>query len=154
MKKNKKYDKSGKYCVYRYIDKDDGIVKYIGISKKGRLGQRLKDHRNDKIGDNIAWRIEYFDCNNQAEAEAFEAHLIAKYHTDKYFNVVKAGWGINRFLPDETEWWTLAEDSPFEDSCALRLVKMIKQALRKGDIEFVEEALNMLEIVGLDNASR
>ena len=86
-------------CVYRYTDIEDEQIKYVGIVRKGKLSNRLQSHEtDDEWCKNRGWFIEYFDCDTQSEAEAFEAHLIALYGTDKYYNVKKAGWGINKYL--------------------------------------------------------
>jgi hypothetical protein len=68
-------------------------------------------HRQCDIWKDLGiWRIEYFECENKSEAEAFESHLIALYGTDKYFNTNKVGWGLNQYLPDiENKWKTLYE---------------------------------------------
>ena len=84
------FAKTGKPCVYRYIDKKDGIVKYVGIVYKQSLQKRIQDHLyNDEWCKNGNWKIEYFECETKSEVEAFEAHLIALYKTEKYFNKVE-----------------------------------------------------------------
>lgn len=96
--------------VYRYTDLADGIIKYVGVvwGKTRTLEQRLKEHERDDTWCNTRrWKIEYIeeDIETRAEAEAFETHFIELYGTDKYFNVSKGGWGLNKFLPDYTDKW-------------------------------------------------
>ena len=63
--------------IYRYIDKKDMIVKYIGIvhNNNRTLEQRIKEHAKEKYG------------------------------TDKYYNKAKANWGINGFLAEDMIVW-------------------------------------------------
>ena len=89
--------------VYRYIDFSDLIIKYHGIiySKNRTLEDRVREHSRDPKFQGVNWRIEYFEVANQSEAEAWESHLISKYRTDKYLNVSKSGWGVNKHLLDQ-----------------------------------------------------
>lgn len=96
--------------VYRYIDKSDGIIKYVGIvwSENRSLKQRIKEHSiNDFWCKKSEWYIEYIEenINSRTDAEYFEAHYISLYETDKYYNKSKSGWGISSYLPNrENEW--------------------------------------------------
>ena len=96
--------------VYRFIDETDNIIKYVGITRRDRIYDRMSLHKlYDSWKDLGIWRIEYFECENKSEAEAFESHLITLYGTDKYFNTMKVGWGLNQYLPDVENKWKLYE---------------------------------------------
>ena len=104
-----KTDKS-KNIVYRFIDETDNRIKYIGITGEDRIYKRMSLHRLCDIWKDLGvWKIEYFECENKSEAEAFESHLITLYGTDKYFNTNKVGWGLNQYLPDIENKWKLYE---------------------------------------------
>ncbi len=95
--------------VYRYIDKKDGIIKYIGIvwGKNRTLEQRIKEHEKyDSWCKNKEWNIEFIteNINSRTDAEYFEAHYISLFNTDKWYNVKKAGWGISEYLPNRNDW--------------------------------------------------
>lgn len=96
--------------IYKYIDMNDEIVKYIGIvwstDNIYGLKKRVKEHLRDswnKLGD---WRIEYINENicSRTDAEYFESHYISLYNTGKYFNKSKVGWGVSNFLPQRDDW--------------------------------------------------
>ena len=145
------FAKTGKPCVYRYIDKKDGIVKYVGIVYKQSLQKRIQDHLyNDEWCKNGNWKIEYFECETKSEVEAFEAHLIALYKTEKYFNKVKSGWGINRFLPDVENWWKPATIDVFEDDEVLKMAVLFRNLLRNGEIEKAKKIFELFEFNGLE----
>lgn len=96
--------------IYRYIDLEDNIIKYVGIiwSENRTLKQRIKEHDlNDSWCSDKKWKIEYLteNINTRTDAEYLESHYISLYETDKYYNIKKKGWGISSFIPDkETEW--------------------------------------------------
>jgi hypothetical protein len=94
------------YCVYRYIDINDNIVKYIGIVNQGTLPNRHKTHQREDWYKEGTYLCQYIQLNNQSETEALESHLITYYGTDQYYNKAKAGWGLNSFIqtPNEEEW--------------------------------------------------
>lgn len=97
-----------KAYVYRYIDKQDSIVKYYGIvyGKTRSLEQRLNEHKyNDDWCKNGSWIIEYIEVNNRTEAELYEAHYIAVDKTYNYFNKAKANWGKCSFIPNRNNDW-------------------------------------------------
>lgn len=120
------------FCVYRYTDVNDGIIKYVGIVKTGKLCDRLQAHeREDEWCKDKPWYIEYFECENQSEVEAFEAHLIALYGTDKYFNTQKSGWGTNQYLPDIEKWWKPATIPLCEDFETIKAVFAFKKAIKE-----------------------
>lgn len=93
--------------VYRYVDKKDGEVKYIGIiNNDSNFPQRFNQHINDEWNDKGEWSIEYIEVNSRTDAEALEAHFIWFYGTGEYFNKAKTNWGACSFVPDpdEYEW--------------------------------------------------
>lgn len=97
-------------CIYKYIDKSDGIVKYVGTvwSKNRTLAQRINEHKNnDEWCKKGNFTIEYIEenINTRTDAEYFESHYISLYGTDKYFNKTKQGWGVSSFLPDREKDW-------------------------------------------------
>ena len=132
-----------KHIVYRYIDKTDGIIKYVGISREGALKHRIAVHKGkDHWSNKGAWRIEYFLCEYQSEAEAFEAHLIALYDTGKYYNKNKTKWGINQYLPSIENRWTLWKEDPFDDAETMRASRLFRWLLKNG---YRDEAEKILE---------
>lgn len=99
--------------VYRYIDTNDEIIKYVGIvwatNDINGLKRRIRDHLSDdwnKLGN---WRVEYISENicSRTDAEYFEAHYISLYNTGKFFNKSKVGWGKSSFLPSRNDWGVL-----------------------------------------------
>lgn len=95
--------------VYRYIDCNDGIIKYVGIvwSDNRKLSRRIKEHQNDYWYDKGDWKIEYLekDISSRTDAEYIESHLISLYHTDKWYNLSKAAWGVSSYIDiDESQW--------------------------------------------------
>lgn len=134
---------SKKCYVYRYTDMADNIVKYVGISC--RLLNRLQDHYyTDKWCKQSAWIIEYFECENRSEAEAFESHLIALYGTGKYYNKSKVAWGLNKYLPDVESWWKKI-NSPYADITAYRVAMYVKNMIKQKQFEEAQKYLNLLE---------
>lgn len=87
--------------VYRYTDADDGIVKYIGISKnKETLINRIRSHKNDSVGTTISNPIvEILEVRTLCDAHALEGHFISEYRTGDYLNSAKIDWGICTFAP-------------------------------------------------------
>lgn len=133
-------------CVYRYIDADDGIVKYVGIVYKNSLDKRIQDHYyTDDWCFGKRWTIEYFECDTRSEAEAFESHLISLYGSDKYYNKAKSNWGINRFLPDVEKLWKVAETSDFSDQETLEAALLFRLFLRNKEIEKARKIYEFFE---------
>lgn len=90
-----------KNIVYRFIDETDNKIKYVGITRRDRISDRMLLHKECDIWKDLGiWK---------SEAEAFESHLITLYGTDKYFNTMKVGWGLNQYLPDIENKWKLYE---------------------------------------------
>ena len=95
-----------KSFVYEYIDKNDNLVKYVGIVNKQTLLERHNQHLyNDKWCNEKDFYIRFIVVNNRSEAEALESHLIALHKTYNYYNKAKTGWGINSLLLSYTPNW-------------------------------------------------
>lgn len=134
-------------CVYRYIDTADNIVKYIGIVHSGTLKGRLYNHAKEKWCEPRYWKVEYFECNTRAEAEAFEAHLIALYKTYNYYNKCKANWGLNKYLPDVETWWRPTHFYNCTDMETYQFVRLIKRLIKLKEKDLALELLNYIEII-------
>jgi len=92
--------------VYRYTDIDDGIVKYIGLSKEDSPKIRIQGHRRDKLCGGH-WIIDYFLTETLGSADAWETHLINYYGTGQWFNTAKTDYGlVIEFIgrEDEIQW--------------------------------------------------
>ena len=130
-------------AVYRYIDTNDEIVKYVGIvfGKTRSLDQRIKEHERDWWYVHGVWRIEYITeaIDSRSEVEAFESHYISLFHTDVYYNTAKAGWGINKFLPDRTNDWVeyIPGAEIFDD------IKLAKNRLRRLEFQYNQIKCNI-----------
>ena len=98
-------------CIYRYVDLEDNIIKYVGIvwSDNRTLKQRVTQHLLDTWYKNKSWKIEYIEENicTRTDAEYFEAHYISLYRTDKWYNCSKANWGISHYLPNRENDWKI-----------------------------------------------
>jgi len=136
-------------CVYRYIDLEDKTVKYIGIVHKSNLEKRLLAHASkDSWALDGCWQVEYFECDNRSEAEAFESHLIALHETYKYYNKAKKDWGINKYLPDVSSWWKIAKLPNFENMQTLKFSLAIRKLIKQNKRREVAFMLNFLEFNG------
>lgn len=109
--------------VYRYTDTADNIIKYVGIvwcdTSVCALKRRINQHKTDPKFSNVDWKIEYLceGIKSRTDAEYLESHYISLYHTDKYLNVGKRGWGVSSFIPDkESEWKEYTEKNIHEES--------------------------------------
>lgn len=136
-----------KPCVYRYIDTSDHIVKYVGIVHSGTLMGRLYSHSKEKRCEPRYWNVQYFECDTRAEAEAFEAHLIALYKTYNYYNKCKASWGLNKFLPNVEKWWKPTHYYNCTDMETYQVVRLIKKLIRNKNFALAKELLSYIEIV-------
>lgn len=135
--------KSGKHIVYRYIDNSDNQIKYVGITYKDGMRMRIYNHCSmDEWNNKGLWRIEYFECDNKSEAEAFESHLISLYGTDKYYNKQKSGWGINKYLPSVEDKWQLWQDAHFADFETMEAAKIVRNLIK---LNYFKEALILLD---------
>ena len=134
--------------VYRYIDENDGIIKYVGIVYKRMIDVRIKAHASvDDWRDKGNWRVEYFECENRSVAEAFESHLIALYGTDKYYNKAKKGWGINKYLPDVESWWQTYSESRFTSYESMVVGLAIRKLIKLKKFDEASELLACIKVV-------
>jgi hypothetical protein len=94
--------------VYRYVDKNDQVVKYIGIvyGKNRTLRQRIKEHflHDSWCNENFIIEYIYENIKTRTDAEYLESHYISYYNTDKYYNIAKSGWGTSSFIPERNDW--------------------------------------------------
>lgn len=96
--------------VYKYVDKNDGIVKYVGIIKnETNFPKRFRQHERDWWFDQGDWDIFYIETLSVTDAEVLEAHFIELYGTGEYFNKAKTGWGLCSFVQDNHLEWTKVE---------------------------------------------
>ena len=92
--------------VYRYIDKLDDIIKYVGIVVSQKLRDRVRQHKYQDIWCTSSdFKIQYFEVKTRCDAEMWEAHLIAEYKTHRYFNKAKSSWGLSSYLDSATIKW-------------------------------------------------
>lgn len=123
--------------VYKYTDKTDNKVKYVGLIKAdSNFPKRFYQHHKDWWHDEGDWSISYTEVSTQTDAEALEAHLIEYYKTTQFYNRAKAGWGLSEYLPDpkELDWKTVESESSGEellDDSAIVLWKKTDQLMRK-----------------------
>lgn len=129
--------------VYRYIDKKDNIIKYVGIvwGETRTLERRLQEHTKDNWFSSSEWRIEYIceDIDTRSEAESFESHYISLYKTDQYYNIAKSGWGINKYLPNRERDFVLYKP---EEHISQKMRKEI--AMLTAEKEKLENEINNL----------
>lgn len=134
--------------VYRYIDENDGIIKYVGIVYKRMIDVRIKAHASvDDWRDKGNWRVEYFECENRSVAEAFESHLISLYGTDKYYNKAKKCWGINKYLPDVESWWQTYSESRFTSYESMVVGLAIRKLIKMKKFDEASELLACIKVV-------
>ncbi len=103
--------------VYRYYNNDDKCYDYIGIvySENRTLKQRVIEHSKEEQFQGINYSIDYFEVETHTDAEAWEAHLIAKYKTNKRLNKSKAFWGTCSYLPDDKDMWIDFDSSEIQE---------------------------------------
>ena len=90
--------------VYKYVDNNDGIVKYVGLVNPGNsLSNRIKQHKRDKWYHN-QFSIYYTEVATKTDCEFLESHFIAYYHSDEYFNKAKSNWGESKFDVSIVDW--------------------------------------------------
>lgn len=95
--------------VYRYIDKNDFIVKYIGMvngDDYSNLIRRIKQHTRDKWYKESLFDIDYIILETKNDAETLEGHFIAKYKTYNYYNIMKSKWGFCSFINKNQFIWS------------------------------------------------
>ena len=138
--------------VYRYIDKNDGIIKYVGITNN--IDKRVEQHLmyTDPLCGG-EWRIEYIEGLTRAEADMLETYYIQYYGTGKYYNKAKTKRGDIRFLNDKIiksycGEWKLYERQMHKASKALkRNIAQIAFAMLKTRIAIETTAFIMGEIM-------
>jgi len=123
--------------VYRYTDRADNIVKYIGIvwGENRTLKDRIREHDKEEWCNLRIWKIDYLkiDDLSRTDAEYIEAHLISVYKTYEYFNKAKGNWGKSIYINhDAFEWIEYNRKSSYETIRELRTElknknKIIKQ---------------------------
>ena len=100
--------------VYRYIDKADNIIKYIGIvcrDTENALEKRIYEHSYlDSWCHGKSWKIEYITVPTKNDAHALEGHFIALYGTNRWYNNAKTTLGLLSFVKNDFEWVTLYDD--------------------------------------------
>ena len=129
--------------IYRYTDPDDGVIKYVGIvwSSNRTLRQRVYHHTyNDDWNEGKDWIIEYFenDSFTRNDAEYYEAHLIHKYGTHRYYNIAKDDYGPGSWIPKEEPEWKLYQEEDFpavilseEDKARAERNRKVREKARK-----------------------
>lgn len=95
--------------LYKYIDMNDNITKYVGIvSEKNReLKDRIIEHCKKDVWSHGYFRVEYIELQSKTDAEYLESHFISVYQTDKYFNKAKKEWGKSALLDNHKFIWKL-----------------------------------------------
>lgn len=137
--------------VYKYTDLLDNVVKYVGIvwGKTRTLQDRIKEHSlNDDWCKKRAWKIEYIETpiNTRTDAEYMEAHYISLYHTDEWFNIKKAGWGVSSFIKNEDNWKKYNQDKYKETLQQIKIKQLNKDIKDKESyIYSLDEKINKLE---------
>lgn len=130
-------------AIYRYVDINDKVIKYVGIvfGNTRTLERRIKEHEKDWWYPKGVWKVEYIteEIDSRSEAEAFESHYISLFHTEMYYNRSKAGWGINKFLPDRTNDWIeyIPGAEIFDD------IKLAKNRLRGLEFQYNQIKCNI-----------
>ena len=95
-------------CVYRYTDKADNIIKYVGIVYSTKpLEQRVLEHSKEEKFQGIDWKIEFINYPNatRTDLEMIESHLITLYETSNYLNAVKTAFGLSVFIKGDLYGW-------------------------------------------------
>lgn len=94
--------------VYRYTDKADNIIKYVGIVHSTKpLEQRVLEHSKEEKFQGIDWKIEFINYPNatRTDLEMIESHLITLYETANYLNVAKTAFGLSMFIKGDLDGW-------------------------------------------------
>ena len=93
--------------LYKYVDSDDDIVKYVGIvngDDEKSLDNRISQHRNDSWYKD-SFRIYYFTVKTKTDLEFLEACFINYYETYNFYNISKSGWGESQLVDlSQFEW--------------------------------------------------
>lgn len=127
--------------VYKYTDLTDGIIKYVGIvcrKSENALQKRIKEHsESDSWLFEKSWKIEYIEVETKNDANALEAHFIAKYGTDEWYNSSKTKLGILTCINDNFDW-KIAEPSLFVE----------KKSISKQTNDKYKESISLKEMMG------
>lgn len=67
--------------------------------------------------------------------------------SDKYYNKMKSGWGLNQYLPDIEDGWQVVEDSGFADADTAKVAEMIHMLIKTGHKKEALELLDCIEFV-------
>lgn len=97
--------KQGVGYVYKYIDKTDDIVKYVGLVNPGNsLTQRILQHEHeDWYHENF--EVFYIEAKSKTDVEYLESAFIAHYKSYEFYNKAKHNWGISSLIDlDSIKW--------------------------------------------------
>ena len=136
--------------VYRYVDRSDGVTKYIGIIKKeSNFPGRFEQHKNDwwaRLGE---FDVYYIEVETVSDAEALEGHFISVYGTEKYYNKSKTKWGPCSFAPEEYSWVQLQSSVP-KDNTNEQIQELAERVSKLEAILNREEKREYFKELGLD----
>ena len=109
--------------IYRYLDRIDGVYKYIGISKnRDTLRQRIKSHEHDYWHRCGNWHIDYAFVKSKADVEFLEGVLIAEHGTWAWYNAAKATWGYSvLFDVPKLNWKVFQWGDDESDECEVEI---------------------------------
>lgn len=94
--------------IYRYLDKNDGIYKYVGITKSWKgLEHRVQSHKKDYWFGNGKWTVEYAFVESMTDLQMLEAHFISDYETYNWYNKAKSSWGKSRMFQVPPLQWSV-----------------------------------------------
>lgn len=131
--------------IYRYIDRNDNEIKYVGIvwGKTRTLEDRIREHAlTDEWADDGIWKIQFirFEDISRNDLEALEAHLIHMYGSARWYNKDKADWGKSSTFADkdfEHAWVTWKDGG--ENAATMEEMKAennwLRTALSEADVE-------------------
>jgi len=94
--------------IYRYFDKNDGIYKYVGITKSWKgLEHRVQRHKKDYWFGNGKWTVEYAFVESMTDLHMLEGHFISDYETYNWYNKAKSSWGKSRMFQVPSLQWSV-----------------------------------------------
>lgn len=98
--------------IYRYVDLDDEIIKYVGTVWSGDCtlkDKHLWHKEHDSWCKDNHWRIEYLqkDIKTRVESDIFESHYVSKFGTNEYFNTHTVGYGMSDTVDDTNDVWEI-----------------------------------------------
>ncbi len=127
--------------VYRYIDKADNEIKYVGISNNVPL--RIKQHNYDEWTFNKTWMIEVLRTDeplNRTSAMILESHFISLYNTGDYYNINQIHDGLGQFLtdlPESFEWELYKEIKVSKSSTDNSQTDVTVETLKIGNLKIL-----------------